>query len=100
MFVEKLLRETKRITNAFCDLVLGPLPEVAEWEGEIIEVHASEPEKLEHYLKDMLASNGQSVALLGVEAESWKGFDALAMPAESASQMLYAAQELIKSKAI
>jgi len=104
MFVETLLSELTRITNGFCDLVLGPLPQKTNWLGEILEVHASEPEKLEKYIKDLLSEKkAQAIALLGVEVERWKGGGAqtvLAMPAENAAQMLYAAQELIKSEAI
>ncbi len=102
MFVRTFLSELKRITNAFCDAVLGPVAQKSNWQGEIVEVHGSEPEKLDNYIKEMLTESSGSMALLGATPESVAHYaqPVLLMPAQSAAQMLYAASELIKSQAI
>jgi hypothetical protein len=100
----KLVGHMQRLTDGFCDLVLGPRVSDSPWNGHIVEVVADDPKDFERYIEKVLSNTGQVIALLGVDAGRWESHahagSVLVMPAETASQMLYAAGELIKSKAV
>lgn len=82
--------------------MLGPEKAQETKRGEIVEVYAGDPEKMELYASRVLFERGGEIALLGAHGHFVAGAPqgTLIMPAQSAAQMLYAASELIKSQAI
>lgn len=106
--LKTILSDLHAISNAFCDLVLGPEPclKGTRAGGEIVEVFSDDPCLFEEWVQRELRTNSEnSFALLGFEASRFKSAQKrtgtlIVMPALNGLQLIYAARELLLSNAV